>query len=158
MDSVTVYIETSVWSHALADDAPIERDQTLDFLDRCRSGAYAPFVSRVVLDEIERASPEVATRLFALVSELRPRVIDVSETAERLAEQFVEAGVVPRGKPEDARHVAVAFVSGLDYLVSWNFRHIVSPRRADRFNAVAVLAGYGKALRIVSPQELAYEE
>jgi hypothetical protein len=48
--------------------------------------------------------------------------------------------------------------TGLDVLVSWNFRHISNVRRADRFNALAVLDGFLKPLRIVSPAEVLYDD
>jgi hypothetical protein len=63
---------------------------------------------------------------------------------------------VPPSKPEDAEHAAVAFVSKLDVLTSWNFRHIVSLRRAEKFNAVATLERYNHPLKIVTPAELMY--
>ena len=65
---------------------------------------------------------------------------------------------MPAKKPEDAGHVAVAFVAELDVLVSWNFRHIVNFRRSERFGAVAVLEGYYRPLRIVTPGSLVYGE
>lgn len=40
----------------------------------------------------------------------------------------------------------------------WNFRHLANVRRAERFNAVAILAGYHRPLRIVSPAEVLYDE
>jgi len=54
--------------------------------------------------------------------------------------------------------VAAAFDEGLDVLVSWNFRHIANVRRAEKFNAVAILQGYHHAMRIVSPAEVMYAE
>jgi hypothetical protein len=54
--------------------------------------------------------------------------------------------------------VAIAFGEELDVLVSWNFRHIASVRRAERFNAVAVMSGYYRPLKIVSPAEVLYDD
>lgn len=42
--------------------------------------------------------------------------------------------------------------------MSWNFRHIANLRRAEKFNAVAVLQGYHHEMRIVSPGEVLYAQ
>ena len=50
----------------------------------------------------------------------------------------------------DAQHVAVCVVARLDFLVSWNFRHLTNARREAGFNAVNILQGY-RPVRIVAP-------
>lgn len=158
MAELDVYVETSVWSCAFAQDVPDYRRDTLAFFDQCRRGRLGAFVSDVVLEEMDRSESSLRQRLLQLVRDLRPTILELTSPAERLAEAFLRERVVPRGKPEDAHHVAIAFVEGLDVLVSWNFRHIASVRRADRFNAVSVLEGFYKPLRIVGPGELLYDD
>ena len=158
MRKLRVYVETSVWSFAFAEDAPDYRDDTLAFLERCRAGAFETFVCPLVLEEIERADEPLRTKLAELIRQTGPALIEFSPAAAALADRFVEARVVPASKPEDAGHVAAAFIEEMDVLVSWNFRHIANVRRAERFNAVAVLAGYHRSLRIVSPSEVLYDE
>lgn len=153
-----IYIETSVWSFALADDVPDYRADTEEFLDCCCRGVFHPFISALVLEEISRAAPPLRTELERLVSEVRPTLLPVSDRALELADAFLAEGVVPRGKTEDAGHVATAFDHRLDVLVSWNFRHIANIRRAERFNAVAILQGIHHQLQIVSPSEVLYAE
>jgi hypothetical protein len=138
---LSVYVETSVWSFALADDAPDYRADTEEFFHRCRRGAFEPFISTLVLEEINRAEPGLRRELERLIGDIGATLFDFSEQAAVLAKAFLAAGVVPPSKPEDAGHVAAAFEEGLDVLVSWNFRHIANIRRAERFNAVAVLPG-----------------
>jgi hypothetical protein len=153
-----IYVETSVWSFALADDAPDYRAATEEFLACCREGVFAPFISPLVPEEISRAESPLRERLEELIADVRPTLFALSDRAVALADAFLAAGVVPIGKPEDAGHVAAAFDQGLDVLVSWNFRHIANIRRAERFNAVAVLHGHHHVLRIVSPSEVLYAE
>lgn len=158
MPKLKVYIETSVWSFAFADDAPNYRADTMAFVQRCLEGTLDTFISEVVLAEIERADEPLRTRLLELIGTVRPAFLESSEEATKLAEAFVREGAVPRSKPEDARHVAIAFAEELDVLASWNFRHIANVRRADRFNAIAVLLGYHHPLRLVSPAEVLCDE
>lgn len=152
-----IYIETSVWSFAFADDSPDYRDHTLLFFGRCRSGQIEPVISTVVLEEIEAAAEPKRSQLAALVREVDPALIPLTPEAARLADFFVSNRAVPASKPADARHVAAAFTSGLDVLVSWNFKHIANVRRADRFNALAAIFGLMRTLRIASPPEVIYD-
>ncbi len=45
-----IYVETSVWSFALADDAPDYRADTEEFFARCRRRVFDPFMSPLVLE------------------------------------------------------------------------------------------------------------
>jgi hypothetical protein len=61
---------------------------------------------------------------------------------------------LPPRRLDDARHVACALVNELDLLVSWNYRHLANVRKAEAFNAVAVLAGLRGGLEIHTPLEV----
>lgn len=156
MKSVRVYIETSVWGFVFAEDVPECRADTIAVFDLCRRRVFDPCISSVVLREIGFAQPALRTRLEGLIRDVKPTLLAWLPEADDLSEAFVREKAAPPSKPEDARHVAIAVAHGLDVLVSWNFRHIVNLRREERFNAIALLAGYHHELRIVSPKELIY--
>jgi len=154
MRRLSIYVETSVWSHAFADDAPQSRDATLEFLATARQTKYHLFVSDIVLAEISRASDELAVRLRQLLQEFQPVLLEFDDDMDRLAESFLQHGAVPPSKLEDAQHVAAATISELDVLVSWNYRHLVNVRRRETFHQVSVMNGYYKPLYIVTPPEV----
>ena len=154
MRKLSVYVETSVWSHAFAEDAPPLREATERFLADAREGKYELYISDVVLDEIARAKEELADRLRQLVKELDPVILHLDEDMDLLAQDFLEQGVVPPSKIEDSQHVAAAVVSELDVLVSWNYRHLVNVRRRENFYKISVMHGYYKPLQIVTPLEV----
>jgi len=156
MQKFHIYIETSVWSFAFAEDVPDYRADTLTFFELCKKQVFESYISRAVLSEIHRAHTTLRKRLEELVRDVKPAMLPTLPETDSLSKAFIRENVVPSGKPEDARHVAIAMVHGLDVLVSWNFRHIVNIRREERFNAVALLEGYHHRLRIVSPKELIY--
>jgi predicted nucleic acid-binding protein len=158
MPPLSVYVETSVWSVAFANDVPEYTRRTLEFFEVCRKGIIRPHISGVVLEEIADAEPNLRDRILGLVREIKPVALEETAESVRLAEAFIRERVVPAGKPLDALHVAIAFIESIDVLTSWNFRHIASVRRSERFNAVAILEGIYKPLRIVSPPELIYDD
>ena len=154
MKKMHVYVETSVWSFAFAEDVPEYRADTMVFLDLCRKRQFEPYVSDAVLSEIQFAQPPLRKRLEELLRGVKPVLLPWLPEADDLSDTFVREKAVPPSKPQDARHVAIAIAHDLDVLVSWNFRHIVNLRREERFNAIALLEGYHHQLRIVSPKEL----
>ena len=156
MQKFHIYIETSVWSFAFAEDVPDYHADTLAFFGLCKKRVFEPYISGTVLSEIQCAGTPLRQRLEKLIRDVKPVLLSTLPEADNLSEAFLRENVVPAGKPEDARHVAIAVVHGLDVLVSWNFRHIVNIRREERFNAVALLEGYHHRLHIVSPKELIY--
>lgn len=112
MGRLAVYVETSVWSFAFAEDAPDYRSDTLVFFERCRERRIDAFVSAVVLEEIGRADAPLRTKLMRLVGEIRPVVLPMTGDVQKLTAAFLRERAVPANKPEDARHVALAFVGG----------------------------------------------
>lgn len=107
---------------------------------------------------ISRADSPLRENLVGLIAEIGPETIPAPEAIDDLQASFLKLGVVPPSTPEDAAHVAAAFVADCSVLVSWNFKHITNVRRADRFNAAASLLGYRAALRIVTPAEVLYAD
>jgi len=157
MGRPAIYVETSVWSYAFADDAPESRAATLDFFQAAREGRYELFVSEAVLAEIARASDDLARELYRLLQEIRPVNLELLEDVDVLARRFLELAAVPPSKLEDAQHVAVAVVNELDFLVSWNYRHLVNVRRREAFQHISAMCGYYKPLHIVTPPEVGDE-
>jgi predicted nucleic acid-binding protein len=154
MHKLSVYVETSVWSQALAEDAPDMRAATELFLAAAKAAESNIFISVVVLREISRASNELAKKLRSLINEIAPVVLPFDDEMDQLAQAFLEHGVVPPSKVEDAQHVAVAVANELDVLVSWNYRHLVNVRRREEFHQVSVMKGFYKPLQIVTPPEV----
>jgi hypothetical protein len=149
-----VYVETSVWGMTLPNQPRALREPTSQFLRQCGSGDFLPYISTVVLQEITLAGASEAARMVREINKLTPVALEPSEESEELAEAYLRAGIIPAKKLDDARHVAIATVAGLDIVVSWNHRHLASERKRVLFNAVNRLGGYDRALLIHTPFEV----
>ena len=73
--------------------------------------------------------------------------------ALELAEQYVRSGVIPEKYRDDAFHIAIACTNGLQYLLSWNFEHIVKLKTKRIVNLINLTSGY-REIEIVTPGEL----
>jgi hypothetical protein len=80
-------------------------------------------------------------------------VLPISDNAIELAERLVEAGSFPPNAAADALHIAIAAVNGIDFLLTWNFKHLANAIR--RYNIESVIESSGLACpNICTPEEL----
>ena len=61
--------------------------------------------------------------------------------AESLVESLLNGNAVPTTEPRDAAHIALAAVHGMDFLVTWNFKHILNPHTQHLIDAIIRDAG-----------------
>ena len=150
MKNQKVYFDTSVPSAYFDDRTPERMKLTKEFWNKV--GAYTLYVSTLVLDEIRQA-PDKSLRdtLSTLLD--RCIVLKLNDEVAALAEAYVEAGVLPQRYFNDALHIAVAVVNGIEFLVSWNFKHFVNVKTRQMVNLVNLKEGYG-VIEIIAPPEL----
>jgi hypothetical protein len=61
-----------------------------------------------------------------LITDSNVKIIEVTDEARNLAQEYINKGAIPESEPEDALHIASAVVYNINSLASWNFKHIVS--------------------------------
>jgi predicted nucleic acid-binding protein len=150
----TVYVETSVWGMTVKGQNPALRAPTLEFLRRCTDGDFVPYISRIVLDEIDEAPDAIQVDISSQVAAVDPTVLALSNDVEVLADRFIGESILPSRRRADGLHVAFAIVHGIELVVSWNYRHIANQAKADAFRAVALLAGWPAKFEIHTPFEV----
>ncbi len=79
--------------------------------------------------------------------------LEVTEDAEGLTEAIMAAGILPAHAVRDAAHAAVAAVHGIDYLLTWNCRHLANAQIARRIRLVCENLGHTMPM-ICTPEEL----
>lgn len=151
----SVYVETTVVSYLVARPSrdlivAAHQQATQDWWLAQRS-AFACYVSQIVLDEASGGDrTEVAKRLAA-VSTLP--VLSATDASEGLARELITRGVIPPRAAGDAAHIAVAAAHGIDYLLTWNCRHLANAQIKRRVAAVCQRLG-AQAPVICTPEEL----
>ena len=150
-----VYLETSVVGYAVArpsrDLVVAARQQMTREWFAGAASSFDVFVSQLVLREAA-AGDENAARARSKLLEGLPRLA-MTEDATSLAKELVGRGAVPRKAAEDALHIAIAAVHGLDYLVTWNCKHIANATMRVAIDRVCRAAGYEPPV-ICTPEEL----
>ncbi len=148
-----MYVETSVLNFVFTDDAPERRKDTLTLLEEIHQGKYAPYTSNYVLDELEAAPEPKRSKMLDVVTEYGMIVIYPTEETTRLADMYVQEGILPRKYFADALHIAMAAVHDLDFIVSFNFKHIVKRKTITMTEIVNLREGY-RRVGIFSPTEV----
>lgn len=151
----TVYVETSVVSYFTARpsrDVVVagHQESTRDFWVRLSSDFQA-YVSALVYQESGRGDPEEAQKRLEAIAPFS--MLDIDDEARALAEQIIAAKAIPEEYPEDALHVAVAAVNGIDVLVTWNFAHLNNPSTGRRVRQIVEELDYA-CPEICSPDQL----
>ncbi len=163
MKQFTIYLDTSIINFLFADDAPERRDITQEFFtDYVKKAVYAVYISPVVIDEINRTTNDITrARLLRVITDYRLPSIDITPSLSEiqyLAQRYIEQGVIPRKKLDDALHIAISTVYEMDVLLSWNFRHLANVNRERKVLSLNIQEGYMKTLRIVTPLEVMSDE
>ena len=123
-----IYVETSVISYLTARPSKTiigAAHQQLTHAWWEKRGQYELVVSEVVLRECGAGDSESAARRLEVVRDL-PLLL-ITEQAIKIAEDLIKQKIVPLKAIEDALHIAIATAHGVDYLVTWNCRHIANP-------------------------------
>jgi predicted nucleic acid-binding protein len=144
-----IYIDTSVFGGYFDEEFA---DFTKPLFKRIFNGEFIVLFSTVTQDELEFAPEKVKELVKNLKVELT-EFIDENNEGVELALDYINEGVVGKTSYADCLHISLATINQADYLISWNFRHIVNIDRIRGYNAINIKNGY-KELDIRSPREL----
>lgn len=151
----SVYLETTVVSYLTA-------RQTRDVVmaARCaetrkwwteRRNCFRLFASDVVLREASAGDAAAMRRRLEALREAN--VVELNHAAEALGAAMVRNLILPPNAADDALHIAIAATQGLDYLLTWNCRHIANVVLRPKLAGLCEALGYRCPL-ICTPPEL----
>ena len=149
----TIYIETSVISYLVADMSENIRIgghqlATHDFWKSVPE--YNVFISDTVVEEASRGDErKVQKRLWAIRNF---SVLEIDSKTQELAIKLIREKAIPEKCPEDALHIAVAAINDIEFILTWNFKHINNPFMMRKISDVATNSGYAMPV-ICSPEE-----
>lgn len=152
----SVYVETTIVSYLVGwlnrNDLQVAANQELTrrwWLTK--SGAFDLFASAVVLDEAGDGDPDLAAERLRLLRDIP--VLRVTPAAQQLKSDLLKWTQIPKKAENDALHIAVAAVHGMDYLVTWNCRHIANAVTLPTVYEVCQDSGFEPPF-VCTPQEL----
>ena len=150
-----VYIETTVIglvAGRLHPDPDIASHQriTRAWWSTARS-RYRLVSSRLTIDECGDGDPDAASERLEVLRGIP--LLAESLDAELLAKELVARLAVPATEPRDALHIALAAVNGVQFIATWNFKHILNPHLQSQIAATCRDAGFVPPV-ICTPEQL----
>ncbi|HPC16671.1 MAG TPA: type II toxin-antitoxin system VapC family toxin [Candidatus Hydrogenedentes bacterium] len=150
-----LYLESSIVSYLAAlpsrDLIKTARQQITHEWWAKRRHDFEVFVSEIVIEEISQGNSDAVQRRLEVVAGLP--VLNLTEAAEDLAGFIVDRGGLPAKAVQDALHLGVAAVHGVDYLLTWNCRYLANAELMGGMSALLVERGFHPPV-VCTPDEL----
>lgn len=143
-----IYIDTSVFGGYFDEEFA---EYTRPLFNRLKSNEFILLFSTVTQDELENA-PEKVRELVKSLKIESTEFLDTTDEAVDLATEYITEKVVGQTSFADCLHIALATIYRADFLVSWNFKHIVNVQRIRGYNSINIKNGY-RQIEIRSPRE-----
>ena len=149
-----LYIDTSVFGGYFDEEFS---EFTRPLFERLQQREFRLLFSAVTQDELS-CVPERVKNLVTSLKEENTEFMETNDEAVELATQYIAEKVVGQTSFADCLHIALATINRADFLISWNFKHIVNVQRIRGYNAINIKNGY-KELEILSPRDfMTYED
>jgi hypothetical protein len=150
-----VYIETSIISYLTARPSnnlitAAWQKETFDWWET-QHNRFELFISDVVLEEAGRGDETAASRRLAVIADIQ--VLSLDDAVVGLSKALIAEGGMPLKALDDALHVAIAAVNGMDFLLTWNCRHIDNAEMKPKIRQIIDKYGF-KCPEIATPIEL----
>jgi predicted nucleic acid-binding protein len=149
MKQFRVYADTSVYGGCYDDEFS---EESRAFFDEIIKGNFILVISTTILRELNNA-PDYVQKIFKQISPEMIEYIEYSDEIAKLRDAYIKAEVIGVIHKYDAEHIATATVADVDFIISWNFKHIVHFDKIRGYQAVNLLKGY-KLILIYSPKEV----
>jgi hypothetical protein len=146
-------MDTSVLG-GLFDIEDKKRVDTADSLIKLiKNEIFEGFISFLTLEEMVKAPYEMREKLRNTVAESGLKILEETEECIELANAYVNNEIIPAKYRNDARHIAIGVYHEVDFIVSWNYRHMVNITVRRLINSTNLRMGY-KPVEIISPEEV----
>jgi len=152
-----IYMETTLFNFFIDKDKGDAHTDTVKLFKEIAADKYEAYTSDYVIDELERAPEEKRNKMINLISEYGIKVLESDIAASKLADLYIEQGIIPIKYRNDGLHIAIATVYGLDMIISMNFEHIVKRKTIKMTEHINTMNGY-HAVEIYSPMEVIENE
>ncbi|MGF1588507.1 MAG: type II toxin-antitoxin system VapC family toxin [Pleurocapsa sp.] len=153
--SETVYIETSILGYLTARSTKnlilaANMEITKDWWE-LRRNTFTLYISEAVLDEVAQGDVAIAAQRLEILCDFP--LLELNQAVQGLAAQFLTRSSLPPKAKVDAIHIAAATVHGMDYLLTWNCKHIANAQIQGKLAEISRDFGYVLPV-LCTPNEL----
>ena len=151
----TVYIETTIVGHLasrLPNDVVVMGQMlvTRQWWNESRQD-FDTFISELVMQEVSQGDAGAAAERLEMIASIP--LAPIVDSARQLAAALIAQHGLPENAKVDALHLAICASNGIDYLLTWNCRHLANATRQRALGEICKASGYNAPL-ICTPQQL----
>lgn len=149
-----IYLDTSVLSYLKQDDSPERTAATNSFWEELKNRDDLDiYLSDVTIAELSECYEPKRSFMQEKLKEIQFTLLEKDDEAERLASQIIELGILTDKSHDDCLHIAIAVLESCNYIVSWNFKHLVNVKTINGVRAITNLKGFAP-IDIITPEML----
>lgn len=153
----TIYVETTIFSYLTGKPSSnlinAARQQTTNIWWEKRKKDFKLYVAMPVILEASNGDPEAATKRLANIRRLP--ILELTPDANKLAEFLIKETPFPNKAEVDALHISIACVNNMDFILTWNFKHIANAEIRSKLEILVESKGYRLPI-ICTPEEFVY--
>jgi hypothetical protein len=144
LNKKTVYVETSVISYLTARPssnllAAAWQKATNDWWDTQRN-RFSLFASEIVIEEAAKGDAKAADLRLNALKEIP--LLEITDSVLVFSKILINEGAIPPKAIDDSLHIALSVVHEVDYLLTWNFRHIDNAETKPVIRKLCLNNGY----------------
>lgn len=152
-----VYLETSFFSACVTNRFDVDslswKGRSLSWL-KTQAPKHKLFISAEVVSEL--SAPTYPNRIPALEFTAGIGLLSIDSEVLALGQLLIEQRLMPGPLKGDAFHVAVAAYYGMEYVLSWNVKHLANPNK--RMHLARILMNVGKAAPAIVTPDVLWED
>ena len=116
-----------------------------------RKDYFDLYISQLVFEEASKGDKDASEKRLKILSDLP--ILELNDNVTKLANKFIKEKVIPPKFIEDALHIAISTIHGMDYLLTWNCKHIANVSIRVAIENVCYQNEYSNPI-ICTPEEL----
>jgi predicted nucleic acid-binding protein len=147
-----LYLETTIFNYYF-DEARDGHEDTVRLFEAIGNGEYEAYTSIFAIIEILKAHDSKKTNMMDLIEKYKVNILKSDDESIRMANLYIQNGIIPIKYRFDAVHIAIASVNELDCVMSFNYKHINKLKTKHMVENINLIEGY-KSISICTPMEV----
>jgi len=151
-----LYLETTMFNYYFDADHDGHTD-TVCLFERIRAGDHEAYTSIYALEELDDAPEPKRSSMLALLDKYNIIVLPITDESDQLADLYISERIIPPRFRLDGAHIAITSINRLDYVLSYNFKHINRAKTKLLTGRINSEKGYGTVV-ICTAKEVLEDE
>jgi hypothetical protein len=148
-----LFLETTMFNFYFYGKGKEKQVYTERLFTDIAAGKYKAYTSDYVIDELKKDTTERFNAMYSLVGKYNIDVLPSDAESTRLGALYIAKGIIPEKYDDDALHIAAATVNGLDFVISYNYNHIVKLKTIIGTGLINRREGY-QQVSLSTPKEI----